>query len=63
MSQEDKAEAVGKVMTAARKAGKANVLTGEAMPPAFPVGRRGAASGLPPGFEVDALPPGFRLDP
>lgn len=62
MSREDQAEEIGKVMTAARKAGKANVLTGEAMPPTFPVGRRGAASGLPPGFQVDALPPGFTLD-
>ena len=53
MSQEDQAEAVGKVMTAARKAGKANVLTGEATPAALPDGRRRMASqptGLPPGF-------------
>jgi hypothetical protein len=63
MGREDQAEEIRKVMTAARKAGKANILTGDPMPSALPVGRRGAApAGLPPGFQVDGLPPGFTLD-
>lgn len=65
MSREDQAAEVGKVMTAARKAGKSNVLTGDPMPSALPIGgRRKAAAppGLPPGFQLDALPPGFQLD-
>jgi hypothetical protein len=63
MSNDDKAEAIGKVMAAARKAGKGNVLTGTPMPSTLPVGRRSAApSSLPPGFQLDELPPGFTLD-
>jgi hypothetical protein len=62
MSREDQAEEVGKVMAAARKAGKANVLSGAPMPPALPGRKEPAPTGLPPGFQVDALPPGFTLD-
>lgn len=63
MNQEDQADEIRKVMTAARKAGKANVLSGEPLPTQPPVGRRSAAPpGLPAGFQLDELPPGFTLD-
>lgn len=65
MSTEQKVAAFAKVMKAARKAGKGNVLQGLPFPqaPALPAPRtpRGTA-GLPPGFQVDELPPGFTLD-
>ncbi len=65
LDTEAQADEIGDVMTRARKAAKANVLTGEPILDQRPVKgeRKRGPSGLPEGFKVDPLPAGFELDP
>lgn len=62
---ESQADEIGDVMTRARKAAKANVLSGEQVLDQLPVKveRKRRSTGLPAGFKIDPLPPGFELDP
>lgn len=65
MDTESQADEISDVMTRARRAAKAAVLTGEPITDARPKKKRSGSkrlSGLPEGFEVDPLPPGFELD-
>ncbi|MBL9065486.1 MAG: hypothetical protein JNN10_04255, partial [Sphingopyxis sp.] len=66
LDTESQADEIGDVMTRARKAAKAAVLTGEPISDQRPDKKRGGLKrrpgGLPEGFEVDQLPPGFEMD-
>ncbi|WP_137871043.1 hypothetical protein [Sphingopyxis sp. 2PD] len=64
LDTESQADEIGDVMTRARKAAKAAVLTGEPILDQRPVKgeRKRRPAGLPEGFEVDPLPDGFVLD-
>lgn len=65
LDTEAQADEIGDVMARARKAAKANVLTGEPILDQRPIKaeRQRRPAGLPEGFKVDPLPPGFELDP
>lgn len=65
MDRESQADEIGEVMTRARKAAKASVLTGEPILDARPEKKRRGGSGaaaLPDGFTLDPLPDGFVID-
>lgn len=63
LDTEAQADEIGDLMTKARKAAKANVMTGEPIPDDRPVKRqRGMAGNPPPGFVIDPPPAGFVLD-
>lgn len=64
LDTESQADEIKDVMSRARKAAKASVLTGEPVPDDRPEkkGRRSAPP-PPPGFVVDPLPAGFVLEP
>lgn len=64
LDTESQADEIGDLMTKARKAAKANVLTGEPVPDDRPQKQRRNAkpTGLPNGFVLDPPPSGFLLD-
>lgn len=64
LDTESQADEIGDLMTKARKAAKANVLTGEPIPDDRPEKqrRRTTPTGLPDGFVMDQPPSGFVLD-
>lgn len=63
LDRDAQADAIGDLMTKARKAAKANVLSGEPILDDRPEPkRRNAKPTLPDGFALDAPPAGFVLD-
>lgn len=64
LDRDAQADAIGDLMTKARKAAKANVLSGEPILDDRPEPKRRSAkpAGLPDGFALDAPPAGFVLD-
>jgi len=64
LDRDAQADAISDLMTKARKAAKANVLSGDPILDDRPVpkGRSAKPSGLPDGFVLDPPPAGFVLD-